>query len=90
MEPNALQGVAQLHSLRKLTLDGCAGLSAEMLRAFFETTPHGSALSVAVHRCRGLVDEAAQAVHEGVVRSRGGRDTPRWVDALTHLYGDEQ
>jgi hypothetical protein len=58
-----------------------------MLRTFLETTLHGPALSVAVNRCRGLTEEAAQAVHEGVVRSRGGRDTPRWADALTQMFG---
>jgi hypothetical protein len=88
MESDALQGVAQLHSLRKLSMNWCSGVTEEMLRTFLETTLQGPALSVAVNRCRGLTEEAAQAVHEGVVRLRGGRDAPRWGDPHQQIFGD--
>jgi hypothetical protein len=77
LDPDSLDPLAQLTSLRKLELDWCTGITLTSLEHLFTTSVQGCLLQVNVHRCPDMASEkACSQMREHVLAQRGSRDTP--------------
>jgi hypothetical protein len=78
--------LAQLASLRELTLRGCEGLTLASLEQLLSTATQGHKLVITVEDREGTVTaQALSEAHSRVIASRGATSTPQ----LSMLNPDE-
>jgi hypothetical protein len=77
LDPDSLDPLAQLASLRKLELKMCMGVAIASLERLFSTSVQGCLLTISVSECPDLVPaKACSQMRERVLAQRGSRDTP--------------
>jgi hypothetical protein len=77
LDPDSLEPLAQLASLRWLHLDRCTGVTLAALEGLLSESVQGCLLEVYVHHCRDMAPaEACSQMRQRVVAERSSRDTP--------------
>jgi hypothetical protein len=74
LDPDSLDPLAQLASLRELNLVRCSGVTLETLERLFSTSVTGCMLKVTVSD--SMPAEACRQMRQAVIAQRGSRDTP--------------
>jgi hypothetical protein len=77
LDPDSLDPLAQVVSLKQLRLRWCTGVTIATVERLLDTAVQGCWLKVILWCCQPqMMKEAASQLHSKVLAQRGSRDTP--------------